>query len=226
MAGCHIRDYNTGCTAAGLGDLLTSGSHRGSLSAVGGWCWMVRPRVRSRSWLESRRDRSWDRSFSWCLLVTFRTVSGHLFVSLRTIVFCIGALVRSLIAGFCREGLSSLAQWETDWQMKFNVAKCHSMRVTRHLPSNQIHFNYSLHQQTLEQVRSAKYLGLTISDDLEWDQHISEISCKATKALGFLRRIWLLHLGTQRRLHTKHWFVLSLSMQLLFGTPIIKLRQK
>ena len=73
-------------------------------------------------------------------------------------------------------------------QMKFNVAECHSMRVTRHLPSNQIHFNYSLLQQTLEQVRSAKYLGLTITDDLEWGQHISEISCKATKTLGFLRR--------------------------------------
>ena len=67
-------------------------------------------------------------------------------------------------------------------------AKCHSMRVTRHLPSNQIHFSYSLHQQTLEQVRSAKYLGLTITDDLEWGQHISEISCKATKTLCFLRR--------------------------------------
>ena len=72
--------------------------------------------------------------------------------------------------------------------MKFNVAKCHSMRVTRHLPSNQIHFNYSLHQQTLEQVRYAKYLGLTITDYLEWGQHISEISCKTTKTLGFLRR--------------------------------------
>ena len=87
-----------------------------------------------------------------------------------------------------QEDLNSLAQWETDWRMKFNVAKCHSMRVTRHLPSNQIYFNYSLHQQTLEQVRSAKYLGLTITDDLEWGQHISEISCKATKTLGFLRR--------------------------------------
>ena len=60
--------------------------------------------------------------------------------------------------------------------------------MTRHLPSNQIHFNYSLHQQTLEQVRSAKYLGLTITDDLEWGQHVSEISCQATKTLCFLRR--------------------------------------
>ena len=52
------------------------------------------------------------------------------------------------------DDLNSLGQWETDWQMKFNVTKCHSMRVTRHLPSNQIQFNYSLHQQTLEQVDS------------------------------------------------------------------------
>ena len=87
-----------------------------------------------------------------------------------------------------QDDLNSPAQWETGWQMKFNISKCHSMRVTRYLHSNQIHFNYSLHQQRLEQVRSAKYLGLTIIDDLEWGQHVSEISCKATKTLGFLRR--------------------------------------
>ena len=87
-----------------------------------------------------------------------------------------------------QDDLNSLGQWESDWQMKFNVAKCHSMRVTRHLPSNQIHFNYSLRQQILEQAQSAKYLGITITDNLERGQHVSEISSKATKTLGFLRR--------------------------------------
>ena len=87
-----------------------------------------------------------------------------------------------------QDDLNSLAQWEADWQMKFNVAKCHSMRVTRHPPDKHIQFEYTLHQQRLEQVQSAKYLGITISDDLDWGQHISEISSKATKTLGFLRR--------------------------------------
>ena len=87
-----------------------------------------------------------------------------------------------------QDDLNSLAQWETDWQMKFNVAKCHSMRMTRQLPENQIQFEYSLHQQRLEQVQSAKYLGITITDNLDWGQHVSEISCKATKTMGFLRR--------------------------------------
>ena len=84
-----------------------------------------------------------------------------------------------------QDDLNSLSQWETDWQMKFNVAKCHSMRVTRHLPDKQILFDYTLHQRKLEQVQSVKYLGLTITDNLDWGQHVSEISCKATKTMGF-----------------------------------------
>ena len=87
-----------------------------------------------------------------------------------------------------QEDLTSLGQWEADRQMKFNVAKCHSMRVTRHQHHKQILFDYSLHNQTLENVHSAKYLGITITDNMDWGQHVSEISSKATKTLGFLRR--------------------------------------
>ena len=79
-----------------------------------------------------------------------------------------------------QDDLNSLVQWETDWQMKFNVAKCQSMEVTRYMypPNNQIHFNYSPHQQTLVQVQSTKYLGITMQDNSERDQHVSEISSK------------------------------------------------
>ena len=83
-----------------------------------------------------------------------------------------------------QEDLTSLGQWEADWQMKFAVTKCHSMRVTRHLHHKQILFDYSLHNQTLENVQSAKYFGITISDNMDWGQHISDISPKATKTLG------------------------------------------
>ena len=62
------------------------------------------------------------------------------------------------------------------------------MRVTRHQHHKQILFDYSLHNQTLENVQSAKYLGITITDNMDWGQHVSEISSKATKTLGFLRR--------------------------------------
>ena len=51
--------------------------------------------------------------------------------------------IKSLInCQILQDDLNSLSQWGTDWQMKFNVAKCHSMRVTRHLPDKQILFVY------------------------------------------------------------------------------------
>ena len=62
------------------------------------------------------------------------------------------------------------------------------MRVTRHQHHKQILFDYSLHNQTLENVQSANYLGITITDNMDWGQHVSEISSKATNTLGFLRR--------------------------------------
>ena len=62
------------------------------------------------------------------------------------------------------------------------------MRVTRHYSNKQIIHDYTLHQQTLENVQSAKYLGITITENMDWGQHISDISSKATKTLGYLRR--------------------------------------
>ena len=99
---------------------------------------------------------------------------------------CIGTYIQDSLT--LQEDLTSLGEWEADWQMKFNEAKCHSMRVTWHQHHKHILFDYSLHNQTLENVQSAKYLGITISNIMDRGQHISEISSKATKTLGFLRR--------------------------------------
>ena len=45
-----------------------------------------------------------------------------------------------------------------------------------------------LHQQTVVNIQSAKYLGITITVNMEWGQHVSDITSKATKTLGFLHR--------------------------------------
>ena len=87
-----------------------------------------------------------------------------------------------------QDDLEKMALWEEAWLMKFNVAKCHSMRVSKHSPHKQIVHGYLLHNQVLENVSSAKYLGVQITDDLDWGQDINEINNKATKTLSFLRR--------------------------------------
>ena len=70
--------------------------------------------------------------------------------------------------------------------MSFNPAKCEALRVSR--KSNIIPFTYTIHNQPLELVNSAKYLGVTFSSKLEWKPHISNITKKANSTVGFLRR--------------------------------------
>ena len=87
-------------------------------------------------------------------------------------------------------------------------------------PDKQIHFDYSLHPKKIGtcSVFPSKYLGITtgITDDLDWDQHISEISCKATKTLGLLRH----NLALPPR-HTKEFaYKILVRPQLEYATPI------
>ena len=79
--------------------------------------------------------------------------------------------------------------------MKFNVAKCNSIRVTRHYSHKQIIHNYTLHQQTFENVPSEKCLGITITENMDWGQHISDISSKQLRLYVSSAGTWLLHVG-------------------------------
>ena len=82
--------------------------------------------------------------------------------------------------------LDTLQKWERTWDMEFNPGKCQVLHVTRSMQPLQS--NYTLHGQVLESVDSAKYLGINISEDLVWNDHIQEITGKANRTLGFVKR--------------------------------------
>lgn len=71
--------------------------------------------------------------------------------------------------------------------MSFNPSKCTVIRIAPRC-RDIIDTSYCLHGHTLEVVDSSKYLGVTITEDLTWDKHISSITSKASRTLGFLRR--------------------------------------
>ena len=54
--------------------------------------------------------------------------------------------------------------------------------------SDPIKQTYQLHGHVLEQVQSAKYLGVTIQSNLRWNEHVDTITAKANRTIGFLRR--------------------------------------
>ena len=73
--------------------------------------------------------------------------------------------------------------------MTFHPGKCTTLPVISHRRKSKILTpNYQLHNQSLANVHSVKYLGVTITQDLDWDIHVHNISNKANKTLGFLRR--------------------------------------
>ena len=89
-------------------------------------------------------------------------------------------------SSFLQQDLGELERWERDWDMSFNPQKCQVLKITKR--KTPIETSYTLHGTTLESVDSAKYLGVTISNDLTWNKHIDNITNKANQTLGFLRR--------------------------------------
>ena len=70
--------------------------------------------------------------------------------------------------------------------MEFNPDKCEVIRITK--KKKIINFPYKLHNIELKTTEKAKYLGLTISNDLNWKTHINNITSKATNTLKFIKR--------------------------------------
>ena len=82
--------------------------------------------------------------------------------------------------------IDKLYNWSRTWQMAFNAKKCHVMSITR--KRDKPTMQYRLGDNPLSVVDTFTYLGVTISSDLRWRQHVSNTSAKATRTLNFVRR--------------------------------------
>ena len=61
------------------------------------------------------------------------------------------------------------------------------MHVTRKR-IKKIHASFTLEGTDLENFESIKLLGITLTSDLRWKAHVSNVCTKANRTLGFLRR--------------------------------------
>ena len=81
--------------------------------------------------------------------------------------------------------LNILNEWAMTWKMFFNPTKCEFLRVTN--KKNIINFQYFIQSTSIREVQQAKYLGVTINNNLSWSDHITNISNKANSVVRFLR---------------------------------------
>ena len=82
--------------------------------------------------------------------------------------------------------LDSLENWTKSWQVNFNSEKCEVMRITHKQDKSMLH--YYLSNTELRFVDSYKDLGVNMSRDLSWSNHVGVIVNRANKVLGLLKR--------------------------------------
>jgi hypothetical protein len=85
-----------------------------------------------------------------------------------------------------QKDLNSFENWESDWSMEFNQDKCELLSISR--KKHLVAFPYNEHGQQLKSTEASKYLGVTISKDLSWTNHINNTTAKANNSLEFIKR--------------------------------------
>ena len=70
-----------------------------------------------------------------------------------------------------QDDLDQLQKWEKLWDMEFNPSKCVVMHITR--ARHPIKSQYTMHNETLDTVDTARYLEVDISGNLSFNQHVT-----------------------------------------------------
>ena len=70
--------------------------------------------------------------------------------------------------------------------MRFQPVRCNIMQITR-TRIKKINASYSLEGTVLDNVEKIKYLVVTITNDLKWNTHVSNICTKTNRTLRILR---------------------------------------
>ena len=98
------------------------------------------------------------------------------------IPYVTGANISSVVK-FLEEVACAIFQWFQDNEMKVNADKCHVLLNT----SNEL--TVKINEVQIKNSQSEKLLGITIDNDLKFEDHINNICRKASAKISALSRI-------------------------------------
>jgi hypothetical protein len=94
-----------------------------------------------------------------------------------------------LLTGYIllQKGIDENVQWADLNKMELNTGKTNLIRF--HRCKHVLQWSYMLNGSLLVEKYDCKYLGVTLTKDLQWGTHISNIVSKGYKALHFIMRV-------------------------------------
>lgn len=100
--------------------------------------------------------------------------------------------------------LDIISKWGKTWIVNFNPEKTESLILTRkNITLN--HPRLKMGNTEIKEVKHHKHLGLTLTNDCSWNKHIQQISDKAWKRIGSLRKnMFILDRRSLNKLYTTY----------------------
>ena len=78
--------------------------------------------------------------------------------------------------------LESMSQWANDWLLKFSPPKTEALYISKKKKNiNKPTLNLS--NTAIKEVEAHKHLGVTLTNDLSWNKHISDLAVSANRIL-------------------------------------------
>ena len=81
-----------------------------------------------------------------------------------------------------QDDFQKLEEWREEWDGCFHPNKCSVLTVNHRLTTSK--HKYSLYDHVLENASSAKYLGVTLQHNAQFNQHIDTVVAKVNRTLG------------------------------------------
>ena len=99
--------------------------------------------------------------------------------------------------------LDNITIWCHEWKMDLNQTKCGVLHLTRSREPTIT--KYTVLDSPVNRSNSQRDLGMSITSDLKWNKQVQDISLKANKMLGFVKRTT----NRSARHFTLLWFVVN-----------------
>jgi hypothetical protein len=105
---------------------------------------------------------------------------------------------------YLQNDLDGVNEWCQEWQMDVNKSKCEVLSVTRNVKP--VKFSYLLKNIPISKTNVQKDLGVVISSDLKWNQHVSMSLLKLIKCLATSQDLhWTSVMRKLALLSTRPW---------------------
>ena len=108
-----------------------------------------------------------------------------------------------------------LSSWSKKWNLYFNGNKCVLLRFCSKFPH--VSYDYTISNMPIKCVESYRDLGITMSSNLQWRDHINYISSRAYRMLGLIRRCFSSDLDPATKLSLYIHLTCPLTTNLLFS---------